>query len=131
MGKFKAAKNFASFLAQRQKNLNQLKKRFFDHVDKEFCFEPSQRDSLEQTADDLETLSSGDFAELSLKKEKAKLEVLASSDEDSSKPSTSTKKGTTNGNSNIQEDDDLDSDSNHEIDSSNDESSPKKITAQK
>merc|ERR1711993_784 len=94
-------------------------------------FEPSQTDSLKQTADDLEKVSTGDFAELSLKKEKAKLEVLASSDEDSSKPSTSTKNNITNGNSNIQEADD-DLNSVHELDSSNDEaSSPKKITTPK
>ena len=102
--KFEAAKNFAKFLAVRQKNLNQLKSRFFDHVDKDSFLEEDQRQEINRIVEDLESISNGDLAEIALEKEKVKLQVLQSSDEEESNQKL------TNGN-----------DENHDLDSSPDE----------
>ena len=80
--KFKAAEGFAKFLALSQKNINQLKEKFFEYLEEDIDLNKTQKDQLNKVIVDLDSISNGHLEEIVVKKEKVKYEVLQSSDDE-------------------------------------------------
>ncbi len=80
--KIHAAEEIAKFIAFSQKNLDQLKTRFFEFIDEDLGVSKKRNETLKKIAEDVGAISNGHLEEIVAKKEKVKYEVLNDSSDE-------------------------------------------------